>query len=84
MTDKSLPGSCEEAAARRNVGKGPFRAWKDKVDLFGQGSAVPIVDSGDRPFAYVLLDDCVGGDLSAARARATRIAESLNRTEPAS
>jgi hypothetical protein len=77
------PGSPEEAAARRNVGKGPFAAGKCQVhdETPGVYDGAAVFDAEGQPFCLIASDDCVGGDLSAAKARATRIAESLNLTE---
>jgi hypothetical protein len=82
MTDETpRPGSREEAAARRDVGKGPFSV--EKAYVANKWLAAQISDCGGRPFAYVMAVDCVGGDFTAAKARATRIAEALNRAPDA-
>jgi hypothetical protein len=84
------PGSTEEAEARRNVGKGPFKVEKDLAYLGGDMAVggeepemvqmVAVADAAGEPFCYVHPDDCAGGDLTSAKARATRIAEALNRS----
>jgi hypothetical protein len=61
--------------------KGPFTIG-DGSPIFGSGeTAREIMDASGARFALVLSRDCAGGDLTAAKARATRIAESLNKTE---
>jgi hypothetical protein len=60
-----------------DVSKGPFAV--DKAPL--GSTKVNILDATGRPFVHVHMKDCAGGDLAAAKARATRIAESLNKTE---
>jgi hypothetical protein len=71
------PGSREEAAARRNVGVGPFSV--ERRDDNNVGNHHMVVDANGNDFAAVFNDDCIGGDFTAAKARATRIAEALNR-----
>lgn len=80
MTDAPKPGSPEEAEARRNVGKGPFTTKATK-DATGPAGSVVVLDASGETFCFVDSDYCVGGDLSAAKARATRIAEALNKGE---
>lgn len=82
MTDAPAPGSEEEAAARRNVGKGPFSAAKEphhRSALCGL-ECLAVLDAAGATFAWVVVSSAIGGDKSAAKARATRIAEALNRT----
>lgn len=74
----------------RNAGTGPFTA-KAGDALLGQIAvggedieAVPaavVFDQIGEPFAYVAPEDCHGGDMTAAKARAQLIAESLNRDD---
>jgi hypothetical protein len=63
--------------------KGPFTADKCELPGYpdGEGHGAAVFASDGFPFCYVCADDCVGGDVMAAVARATRIAESLNKTE---
>lgn len=67
----------------REQGKGPFVGERVKDDHGPTvlGDHAVIRDSTGAPFCYVATRDCHGGDLSAAKARATRIAESLNKSE---
>jgi hypothetical protein len=84
MTDAPKPGSPEEAESRRTTGKGPFSVFPNVHQLQDSGNSpvvVTIVDGGGQPFAFVRQNDCAGGDPTAAKARATRIAEALNRCE---
>lgn len=59
----------------RDLGKGPF-----SVKAEDEGNAT-VRDQIGEPFAWVIAAECHGGDKSAAKARATRIAESLNRND---
>lgn len=68
------PGSAEEAEARRNVGKGPFSVAKANTGC----ELVEVLDASGAPFAQVIVAHCVGKDITAAKARASRIAEALN------
>jgi hypothetical protein len=43
---------------------------------------VEVLDASGAVFAQVWAADCCSKDIPAAKARASRIAESLNRTEP--
>lgn len=61
----------------RNIGAGPFTAGKCKCSAV-DGAAV--FDVTGETFCFVADDNCHGGN-SAARARATRIAEVLNKVE---
>lgn len=63
--------------------RGPFTASKCQVDTEEEGrfDGAAVFEVDGQPFCYVRVDDCVGGHLSAAKARAQRIAESLNKTE---
>lgn len=54
---------------------GPFT-----VNAEDEGNAT-VRDQTGEPFAWIIAAECRGGDKAAAKARATRIAESLNRTE---
>lgn len=54
---------------------GPFM-----VQAEDEGNAT-VRDAAGEPFCWVIAAECVGGDKAAAKARATRIAESLNQTE---
>jgi hypothetical protein len=69
----------------REHGKGPFSVPKEPLDLPAQDRnrqpLIPVIDAAGGTFCYVGLGDCHGGDLPAAKARARRIAESLNKTE---
>lgn len=71
------------AEPRPECGIGPFTAGKCQVidETPGHYDGAAVFDKEGDPFCYVLEDDCIGGDAAAAKARATRIAESLNRTE---
>lgn len=67
----------------RDAGKGPFAGQpfhdNDGPTVVGQGAVVR--DATGAVFCYVSARDCHGHDIPAAKARAQRIAESLNRTE---
>lgn len=63
----------------RDVGKGPF-ATKATADKDGPAGSVIVTDSSGEVFCYVDSDYCAG-DFTAAKARATRIAEALNQRE---
>lgn len=64
----------------RDVGKGPFKAdnetWSARE--LENGEMLAVLDGRGEMFCYVQLNDCAGMDKSAAKARATRIAEALN------
>lgn len=60
----------------RERGKGPFAVVADEAT----GRAA-VMDATGAGFCSVDRLDCHGHDLSAAKARARRIAESLNKTE---
>jgi len=66
-----------------NAGKGPFVIANEPATLAPNGDlkAVQVVDQLGEPFCYVAPLHCHGQDWSAAKARAQRIVESLNRTE---
>lgn len=67
----------------RDRGKGPFTVGKP-TEVHSNGEDYPVVevlDSSGSVFAMVWAQDCCSNDVPAAKARATRIAESLNRTE---
>lgn len=63
--------------------EGPFTAGKCQVHQEEPGvyDGAAVFDGEGQPFCLIAMDDCVGSDLHAAKARAQRIAESLNRTE---
>lgn len=67
----------------RNAGKGPFAGVKfeDTAGPTVVGDGAVVRDSTEAVFCYVSARDCHGGDLSAAKARAQLIAESLNRDD---
>lgn len=75
----------------RDIGKGPFTVEKQLahlnpgMDVGGEEPAslklVEIVDAAGNSFAYVDPADCAGEDEPAAKSRATRIAEALNRDD---
>lgn len=69
----------------REAGKGPFSVPKEPLDLPAQdrqgGPLLAVIDAAGETFCYVGLMDCHGRDLAAAKARARRIAESLNKSE---
>jgi hypothetical protein len=69
----------------REAGKGPFSVPKEVLPLPAAdrqgGPLLPVIDAAGETFCYVGLMDCHGRDLAAAKARARRIAESLNKTE---
>lgn len=62
---------------------GPFTVPKQPGWCCGDTEFVAVVDALGRSFAYVLPDDCVGG-WDGAKARATLIAEALNKDQPLS
>lgn len=64
----------------RDIGKGPFVIATHKDKLVEEGTA-EVVDVTGATFCVVDREDCHGKDLAAAKARATRIGESLNKTE---
>lgn len=60
----------------RDTGAGPFAAQAyENVD------DVAVIDRGGARVCFVYAEDCAGGDKAAAKSRAQRIAESLNKTE---
>lgn len=59
------------------MGRGPFAT----ADATSVTSGSMVVDREGKPFCYVAAHDCHGGDKMAAKARAQRITESLNKTE---
>lgn len=63
--------------------EGPFSAGKCQVhdEMLGVYDGAAVFDSEGAPFCLIEMDNCIGGDLAAAKARATRIAEALNRSE---
>lgn len=63
--------------------KGPFAAHKFTLNATGHDpiDGAIIVDSDQALFAFIPAVNCIGADPMAALARATRIAESLNKTE---
>lgn len=63
-------------------GAGPFRI--DSDSNFGGMPVVTILDAAGGAFCFVAPSDCAGGDMSAAKARGTRIAEALARADPPS
>lgn len=75
MTERPTPGSREEAAQRREMGRGPFSGAKGAPD------EALVLDAAGNTFARVNADECAGGDQTAALARARRIAEVLNAQE---
>jgi hypothetical protein len=64
-------------------GKGPFAAGKgwQLSSNGGEHDVVPVEDAAGNEFALVFARSCAGRDKTAAKARAQRIAESLNKTE---
>jgi hypothetical protein len=58
----------------RDQGDGPFTVKREHLTAL-------VMDASDEVFCVVNVRDCVGRDGDAAKARATRIAESLNKTE---
>lgn len=63
----------------RDWGVGPFKAAREG-QVVEIGPAVPVFDKTGRAMCWVALANCQGG-LDAGKARATRIAEALNRGE---
>lgn len=61
------------------VGTGPFTVAKTGAIINDTTPRATVLDQIGEPFCYVLAEDCHGGDLAAARARATLIAEQLSR-----
>lgn len=63
---------------------GPFTAGKDTWSAreLGDGEMLAVMDGAGEMFCYLQLNDCAGMDKAAAKARATRIAECLNRLNP--
>lgn len=63
--------------------EGPFTAGKCQVHQEEPGvyDGAAVFDAEGEPFCLIAADSCAGGDLSAAKARAQRIAELLNKTE---
>lgn len=58
----------------RDTGKGPFS--------YDAGISVVVInDARGEQFCLVQAADCAGGDASAAKARAARICEALNRAD---
>jgi hypothetical protein len=78
-------------AERPGAWEGPFRVEKGLTHLGGDMAVggeepamvqlVEVAGADGSPFCYVLPEDCHGGDMTAAKARATRIAEALNRSQ---
>lgn len=74
----------------RNFGEGPFEAKAAKALLgeFAVGGediepvdCATVFDATGNAFCYIAPEDCAGRDMNAAKARATRIAEALNRDD---
>lgn len=64
-------------------GAGPFSVGKP-TDIHSNGEDYDVIELFDgeaKLFAVVFAQDCFGKSIAAAKARATRIAESLNKTE---
>jgi hypothetical protein len=57
-------------------GDGPFQA-----QAYENTSTVAVIDRSGEQFCLVYARDCAGKDKAGAKARAERIAESLNKTE---
>lgn len=60
---------------RLGAWEGPFTVDTPTVT---RGGGVPVLNRIRQDFCFVMVDDCGKGGLTAAKARATRIAEALN------
>lgn len=71
-------------AKRQGAWDGPFKVAKDLTfaDDITPDNLVQVNDAAGAPFAYVAVGDTIAvGNAEAAKARATRIAEALNRDQ---